>query len=175
MTFNGGNVTGVGATPGPVITETVAEGGGRVVGEMLDAALETLGPDVAVALGIPSKIIILVGGGEGSCILGMAGDIVLTDIFDEGLMDELCPKPLLIIWGGGGGPNGVRGVVAPAVPGRPVELVDGLGGGGSRVFRDETGEGCLETGAGAGIGIALEPGPPRLDLRGGAGGEVLYD
>lgn len=173
LTFSGGNVTGVGATPGPVITEAVEDGGGRVVGEMLDAVLVALSPDVALAFGSPSKIIILFGGGEEPCILGMAGDIVLTDIFDEGLMEELSPRPLLTICGGGGGPNGVRGVVAPAVPGRPVELVEGLGGGGSRVFREETGEGCLETGAGAGMGIALEPGPPRLDLRGGSGGEVL--
>lgn len=173
LTLRGGNVTGVGGTPGPVITEAAADGGGRVVGEMLDALLETAGPDMAVVFGIPSKIIILVGGGEGPCILGKAGDIVLTAIFDVGLMDEDTPRPLLTIWGGGGGPNGVRGVVAPAVPGRPVELVEGLGGGGSRLFRDDAGEGCLETGTGAGIGIALEPGPPRLDLRGGSGGEVL--
>lgn len=175
LTFNGGNVTGAGATPGPVITVAVVDGGGSVVGDMLDEVLETAGPDVAVAFGIPSKIIILVGGGEGPCILGKAGDIVLTAIFEVGLMDELDPRPLLTMWGGGGGPNGVSGVVAPAVLGRSVELVEGLGGGGSRVFRDEAGEGCLETGAGAGMGmgVAFEPGPPRLDLRGGSGGEVL--
>lgn len=56
-----------------------------------------------------------------------------------------------------------------------MELVEGLGGGGSREFRDEMGEGCLDTAIGAGIGIALEAGPPRLSLRGGSGGEVLYD
>lgn len=97
LTFIGGSVTGVGATPGPVITDAaIADGGGRVVGEMLEEVLETAGPDMAtVAFGIPSKIIILVGGGEGPCILGRAGDIVLTDIFDVGLMEELGPRPLL--------------------------------------------------------------------------------